>query len=85
MTTQQRPAGCLHHDWIHRYLWNRSLQKRADEFSEKIETCKGEIATKELDTNQSNKVMVQEAPKASVERCAVSDGCTSQALIAISE
>lgn len=44
------------------------LQKRADEFSERIETCKAEVTSKELDSNEPSKVMVSEAPKASVER-----------------
>ena len=47
------------------------LQKRSDEFSEKIETCKAEVATKELDTNQPNRVMVSEVPKASIERATI--------------
>ncbi len=47
------------------------LQKRADEFAEKIEACKAEVATKEMDSNQPNKVMVSEAPKTSVDRTAV--------------
>jgi hypothetical protein len=29
MTTLERPSGPIHHNWIHRYLWDRSLQSRA--------------------------------------------------------
>lgn len=47
------------------------LQKRADEFSEKIEACKAEVATKEMDSNQPNKVMVSETHKTSVDRTAI--------------
>ncbi|MBX3022267.1 MAG: hypothetical protein KF799_11395 [Bdellovibrionales bacterium] len=47
------------------------LQKRSDEFAEKIETCKAELAAKDMDANESNKVMVQEAPKASSDRAAI--------------
>ena len=39
------------------------LQKRSDEFSERIEACKAEAATKEMDTNQPNRIMVSEVPK----------------------
>lgn len=44
------------------------LQKRSDEFEEKITACKADVATHEMDSNQTSKVMVSEAPKASVER-----------------
>lgn len=44
------------------------LQKRSDDFSERIEQCNTELATKEMDSNQPNKVMVSEVPKASTER-----------------
>lgn len=47
------------------------LQKRSDEFEEKIATCKSELATKELDANEPGKVMVTDVPKASVDRPAV--------------
>jgi hypothetical protein len=49
------------------------LQKRADDYQHQIETCKGEISTRELDTNQSSKVMVQEMPKASVDRAGLNE------------
>jgi hypothetical protein len=44
------------------------LQKRSDEFQEKIEACKVELLNKELDEAASTKVMVQESPKASADR-----------------
>lgn len=47
------------------------LQKRHDEFTERIETCKAEVAAKEMDANEPSKVMVTEAPKSSVERGAI--------------
>jgi hypothetical protein len=31
MKTLERPSGPIHQNWIHRYLWDRSLQKRAGE------------------------------------------------------
>ena len=43
--------------------YRQILQKRSDEFEERIQSCKADLATKELDTAQSNKVMVSEAPK----------------------
>lgn len=49
------------------------LQKRADEFEEKIETCNGEIAKKSIDTSQPSKVMVSEAPKTSLDKVAIND------------
>lgn len=49
------------------------LQKRSDEFSEKIETCKAEVTTKEMDTNQPNKVMVTEVPKSSTDRTQINE------------
>lgn len=65
------------------------LQKRADDYQHQIESCKAEVATREMDTNQSSKVMVQEMPKASVDRnslnefmCAfVKSGASLQQLI----
>lgn len=47
------------------------LQKRSDEFGARIEACKAEVATKEMDGNQPNKVMVSEIPKSSVERAEI--------------
>ncbi|MGE0526588.1 MAG: hypothetical protein AB7G93_15515 [Bdellovibrionales bacterium] len=44
------------------------LQKRADEFTDRIASCKSELASKEHDTNQPTRVMVQEVPKASVDK-----------------
>jgi hypothetical protein len=49
------------------------LQKRADEFQDKIEACKTELATKEIDQNQSTRVMVQEMPKSSADKSAIND------------
>jgi hypothetical protein len=48
--------------------YKQILQKRHDEFEEKIAECKREISAREMDSNQSSKVMVSEAPKASIER-----------------
>ncbi|NJL25813.1 MAG: hypothetical protein HC902_11980 [Calothrix sp. SM1_5_4] len=47
------------------------LQKRADEFHDKIEACKTEVAGKELDGNEPSKVMIQEASKAGEDKAAV--------------
>lgn len=47
------------------------LQKRSDEFSERIEQCQADLATKQMDASQSSKVMVSEAPKASQDRGAI--------------
>lgn len=56
-------------DRINRFQgYKQILQKRADDFQERIETCKAEVATKEMDSNQPSKVMVSEMPKASAER-----------------
>ncbi len=44
------------------------LQKRADEFQEKIDQCNGEVATKDLDSNASTKVLVTDMPKGTVDR-----------------
>ncbi len=47
------------------------LQKRSDEFEEKIEQCKADLATKTQDTSQSSKVMVSEAPKVTQDKAAI--------------
>lgn len=47
------------------------LQKRADDFTERIEACKAEVATKEMDSNQPNRVLVSELPKNSIERAEI--------------
>lgn len=44
------------------------LQKRYEEFRLRIEACEADAATKELDENESNQVMVSEVPKTSFER-----------------
>lgn len=48
--------------------YKQILQKRHDEFEEKIEECKKEISAREMDANQSSRVMVSEASKATVDR-----------------
>ena len=59
-------------DRLQRFQSYRSiLQKRADEFSEKIMACKAEVASKAMDDNQPNKVMISEVPKTSVDRMAI--------------
>ena len=47
------------------------LQKRHDEFGDRIEQCKADLATKVFDASQSSKVMVSEAPKASQDKVAI--------------
>jgi hypothetical protein len=49
------------------------LQKRADEFEEKIEACNSEAMTKSVDTSQSSKVMVTEASKTAGSRKEIND------------
>ena len=44
------------------------LQKRQDEFKEKIETCQTELADKKIDNQQSSKVLITEGSKALSER-----------------
>lgn len=44
------------------------LQKREDEFKEKIETCNNDLAQKKIDTQQSSKVLISEGSKALSER-----------------
>jgi hypothetical protein len=59
-------------DRVARFVgYKQILQKRADEFQSEIEQCKSELATRELDANQPTKVMVQEAPKASIDKTAI--------------
>jgi len=59
-------------DRIQRFQGYRMiLQKRADEFDDKIESCKAELAGKDMDASQPSKVMVQEASKASADRVAI--------------
>lgn len=48
--------------------YKQILQKRHDEFEEKIEECKKEISGREMDANQSSRVMVSESSKATVDR-----------------
>lgn len=47
------------------------LQKRHDDFMNQIETCKAELASREMDSDQPTKVMVQEASKASLDRSSI--------------
>jgi len=49
------------------------LQKRSDEFEEKIEACNSTAMTKQVDTSQSSKVLVNEAPKATVDSGAINE------------
>lgn len=56
-------------DRIQRFqTYKMILQKRSDEFQEKIDQCNQDVTTKELDTNQPSKVMVTDVPKGSVEK-----------------
>lgn len=56
-------------DRIQRFqTYKMILQKRSDEFQEKIDQCNQDVATKELDSNQPSKVMVTDVPKGSVEK-----------------
>jgi len=47
------------------------LQKRSDEFTSQIESCKSSLASKELDSSQPSKVMVQEVSKANYDKLAI--------------
>ena len=47
------------------------LQKRSDEFEEKIDQCNTDLQSKTQDSNQSSKVMVSEAPKTTVDKTAI--------------
>lgn len=47
------------------------LQKRSDEFEEKIATCNADLTKKEMDSNEPSKVMVTEISKASMDRPAL--------------
>lgn len=49
------------------------LQKRADEFEEKIEACNGELSTKKMDATQPSKILVSEVPKAVTDRASVNE------------
>jgi hypothetical protein len=49
------------------------LQKRADEFEEKIEACNADVMAKRIDSAQSSKVMVTEAPKAMSDKNGIND------------
>ncbi len=51
--------------------YRQILQKRADDYQAQIEACKAEVASKEIDADQPNKVMVQEASKSSADRAQV--------------
>jgi hypothetical protein len=51
--------------------YRQILQKRNDEFEEKIEDCKDQLGKKEVDASQSSKVLVSEAPKAIQDRAAI--------------
>lgn len=51
--------------------YKQILQKRADEFQSALEDCKEELGKRELDSNQSSKVMVQEAAKSTSDRSAI--------------
>lgn len=44
------------------------LQKREDEFKEKIETCNNDLAQKKIDNHQTSKVLISEGSKALSER-----------------
>jgi hypothetical protein len=61
-------------DRISRFEGYRTiLQKRSDEFQDRIETCKGELGKKSQDRTQSSKVLVSEAPKAIEQKAAINE------------
>lgn len=49
------------------------LQRRYDDYQSQIESCKADLAARELDANQSSKVMVQEAPKGSTDKVVLNE------------
>jgi hypothetical protein len=49
------------------------LQRRSDEYDQSIIECKSEVAKKELDPNQSSRVMVTEVSKGSMDKAAVNE------------
>lgn len=53
--------------------YKQILQKRSDEFDEKIETCKSDVSAKKADMTQPSKVMVTEASKAVTDRKAINE------------
>lgn len=63
----------LNDRWLRFQGYKTILQKRSDELQDRIEACKAEVAGRELDANQSSKVMVQEMPKAGVDRAALNE------------
>ena len=48
--------------------YKQILQKRTDEFQDRVEECQADLAQRQVDNTQSTKVLIQEAPKASVDR-----------------
>jgi hypothetical protein len=59
-------------DRIQRFQGYRTiLQKRSDEFEDKIQACKAELADKSLNTAESSKVLVREVPKGSMDKTAI--------------
>lgn len=59
-------------DRIQRFQgYKQILQKRSDEFAEKTETCKSQLASHTQDTSESSKVMVSEVPKASTDKAQI--------------
>ena len=62
------------HDRLQRFSGYKTiLQKRADEFEEKIEACNAEAMAKKVDTSASSKVMVTESPKSVSDHAAVNE------------
>lgn len=55
------------------------LQKRSDDFQSQIETCKSQLAAKEMDASQPTKVMVQEMAKANYDKVAINQFMCSYA------
>lgn len=51
--------------------YKQILQKRADEYQDRIEECKTDLGKREVDNDQPSKVTVQEAPKATADRAAI--------------
>ena len=59
-------------DRMHRFEgYKQILQKRVDEFSDRIEECHAELGNHEFDQRQSSKVVVKEASKMTADRDAI--------------
>ncbi len=59
-------------DRVQRFqTYRQILQKRSDEFAERTDACKAQLATKSLNGSESSKVLVNELPKSSLEKAAI--------------